>query len=404
MAIVVNFGLNATLFSIFFRGLAIGAALSLLVLRSKVSNPVIFWLFMVFWSCYFIRLFVSLHILDETVSLSLETYWLWSLGTCFLPSLAILVSHNSKSLGYLRHPPIIVAILTVTLLLASGSTYHLTASGEVYDISRLNIASLNPISMGHAGATAVLIGICVVIKGKFGSRAFYFGLVAIALGAALAILANSRGPIVSLAFALAVLLIARARRRSTIWIVGMIFFAALFAYFQYSEILLADTGPLARFSSISLDGDASSISRFISFRGAFEQFVGSPVFGDGIEERIIQQYPHNVILEAFMATGVVGGVPFLVIVIAAIRASWGLLRLNSQHTWVSLIAIQNVVGAQFSGAIWSSGPMWVMITLAIVCWRNEQTRQGIRKRSSKTFGNTKYLGHPTLENIAVQCQ
>lgn len=367
-----TFGLNNTLFSLILRALAVLAAITISIRFFKTEHRLVLWLFLAFWIFYFVRLYISLYLLAEPVSRSHETYWIWSVGACFLPSLAILVGYSSVSFERLRHPPVILFLATAVLLLAIGRTTIVSQVGETYDISRLNLSSLNPVSMGHVGVTVFLLGVGIIATGPIDRREKFICLAAISTGAALAVLANSRGPILSLIVAVSVLILAQSKRRRTYWVVSMICAIALYFAYQRPEFLFGDLGPFARFSTISLSGDAASIARFTAFKGSWAQFLGSPIFGDGIEERVTQFYPHNVILEAFMSTGLLGGVPFLLVLITAIRSAWGLFRLNSQLSWVGLVALQQLVGAQFSGSIWGTGSLWVMMMLVIVCWRYEK--------------------------------
>jgi hypothetical protein len=51
--------------------------------------------------------------------------------------------------------------------------------------------------------------------------------------------------------------------------------------------------------------------------------------------------------------------------VLALKASWQLLRSSSEHLWIGLIAIQYIVSAQFSGAIYNSTALWVLIPLVL---------------------------------------
>ena len=57
--------------------------------------------------------------------------------------------------------------------------------------------------------------------------------------------------------------------------------------------------------------------------GAVNQFFESPVFGSFLEEKIFKEYPHNLLLESFMATGILGGLLF---VIYYLRFLWVTMR------------------------------------------------------------------------------
>ena len=109
----------------------------------------------------------------------------------------------------------------------------------------------------------------------------------------------------------------------------------------------------------------SAASREASFAGAFEQFLDNPLFGDSIVEKSTQFYPHNSILEALMATGLVGGIAYFVCLALTGIAIIRLLIRQDGYEWLAVLAVYSTVAMQFSGAHFGAGVHW-MTMLAVV--------------------------------------
>ena len=95
-----------------------------------------------------------------------------------------------------------------------------------------------------------------------------------------------------------------------------------------------------------------------SGRGAFYQegirmFMEHPVFGRSIllMGDLRGGYVHNMIIEVFMAIGLLGGVLFLYINFKVFQYAYSLLKLNSRYSFFALIFIQYFIFLQFSRSI-----------------------------------------------------
>jgi O-antigen ligase len=110
-----------------------------------------------------------------------------------------------------------------------------------------------------------------------------------------------------------------------------------------------------------LENDASSIDsnyRTTLVLSAIQQFADEPFLGSSLVEKNSGEYPHNLIVESFMATGVVGGIMFVAVLVIGLNSAVRILRFQPTAIWVALIFIQNVIGAQFSGSLWGSYQFW----------------------------------------------
>jgi O-antigen ligase len=116
---------------------------------------------------------------------------------------------------------------------------------------------------------------------------------------------------------------------------------------------------------VEVGADASSRERELLFAGAWDQFVRNPLFGDAFVERRFMSYPHNILLESMMATGIVGLALLLVVLLLSSLAATRLVLGGSAVTWVGFLFFQNLVAQMFSGSLLLDGRFWAF-TLAVL--------------------------------------
>ncbi len=96
-------------------------------------------------------------------------------------------------------------------------------------------------------------------------------------------------------------------------------------------------------------GDSSG--REPLWNAAIEEFINNPILGGRIEVSGI--YPHNIFLEILMATGTVGFIIFLIIMIWCIKNGLRSIKLNKIYLFSLLIFLIGFSMSNFSGAIYS---------------------------------------------------
>lgn len=385
VAMTTTIGIDNTAVSATARALILVLSILLVVRSDRSPIDLSYVLFLVFWVFYLVRVFVSLHVVEDPTSRPRFDYWMWALGACFFPSLALFANQKLVVIGLadVRRYLCAVCITAIVILLFSGDTTYAGSDGVAVDIGRFNVSALNPISTGHLGVTGVLLGVALLVSGA-SLRKSMFAMLLIGLGFWLAVLANSRGPLVALTTSLLFLIAARVRSKTVVIIFAMIVLVGV--GFVFGEIASSPSiaAMIDRFQRINTGEDLSVSIRITSFSGAWLQFLQSPIWGDAIEERLTLYYPHNVVLEALMATGVLGGLPFCILVVSSVFYSWRIVRSEKEWIWVGLISIQFVVGAMFSGAIWQSQEFWIPMVLSLVVGRELCLEE---KRRIASFGS-----------------
>src|SRR5690606_33032492 len=80
------------------------------------------------------------------------------------------------------------------------------------------------------------------------------------------------------------------------------------------------------------------------------------------------EYPHNLIIESLMATGIVGGFFFIGWVFTTVFRGYKMLKLNYTAGWVALIFIQQVIFGMFSLSLFIHDRFWHFSVLVFIAW------------------------------------
>lgn len=123
-------------------------------------------------------------------------------------------------------------------------------------------------------------------------------------------------------------------------------------------------------------------------------FVHQPIIGGPIELPSDGSYPHNIILEAFMVTGIIGGPLFLLFFLTMARLAFIVFRFSS-FGWIAIFHYQVAISALFSGALYSSERYWISAGLVISAYRLADIRAARLHHLKNCVGgfcNTKYVG------------
>jgi len=101
-----------------------------------------------------------------------------------------------------------------------------------------------------------------------------------------------------------------------------------------------------------------------------------PALGNALEETRSRFYPHNVVIESFMATGIVGGIAFCAFLLGALGGATSVARM-AENRWVALLFVQQLISALLAGALYLSGTMWCLAA-ALVAIAARQHRAAVR--------------------------
>jgi O-antigen ligase len=228
---------------------------------------------------------------------------------------------------------------------------------------------LNPISYGHMGVTAIILGLFVVLQIGHTRTPWLLRLLAAAtvcLGAFSIFAASSRGALVAGILLVPIVGYLGLRRGSRLLTIGICI--VLGFVLSATVTYLSQSGPkLERMISAAAYNSANDSvnSRQNSIRDAWHEYLDHPLLGSSMVERNALFYPHNAIVEAYMATGTFGGTAFVLLLLIAIGRAIRFIGRDPEMAWVPLCFFQQFIGAMFSGGLYSNVALWGMMAIML---------------------------------------
>lgn len=220
---------------------------------------------------------------------------------------------------------------------------------------------LGPIIISQYGGLAALTFFYSICHRKF---TFYDALFWM-IGMALLIVGASRGPLIAilLTHLLIVLYLIKTRFKSIhlwaslsaillIMIVGIIKFIIP----NFKQIFL--------FNRVkkSIDSGQGLDVRGNQWEAAWSQFLDNPIAGDSIIEKSLNFYPHNLILEILMSTGIIGGACFFILFFKSI-SNYFLIK-DIHGRFIFYVMILYFTYAMFSLSLVANPQFWCTLIIA----------------------------------------
>lgn len=370
-------GISSTILSILIRSVIIIYALLIILHTQKISKGMLLFFFSIFWIIYSTKLiFFLIYDLQDLFHPD-YFYLLFAFGTVLIPALSVYFSVEESQLKKIIYHILYLSTFVVLVSLVFGSRLYYNEFGVAVD-NRLNLKSLNPISLGHVAVSNIIICLAFIQYENLSYQRLFLFLLLFGVGCWCLILTNSRGPLLVLLI-LGFLLVFRKSKNIVHFSKKVFIFILVIGLFFLLLIASSLTGNLLNRVMTVVDTQLETPGRVISYRGAIEQFLSAPILGDGIEERVTGLYPHNTILEAFMATGIIGGIPFLIIVSWMMTKKFQNDRNSMGVKTIVLLGQQYVLASMLSGAIYGSHAMWVLLAISISpkIWQSHRIKKPI---------------------------
>lgn len=357
-------GLPSTAASIVFRAGVAGLALLLVgsvLARQRFPRNLGFGLIVVFWSVYLVRLVHDSVFAPGNMAQPVFIYWSFAVGACLVPALALAFHAHRIDARAISGWIIALALVFLIVTFFIGHTDVQARSGGAYDTGRIMTDSINPIKVGHTAVTAML---CIYWRLRFGWRASILAqlaLLPVALFCAYMMFASgSRGPIVALILGVIFLEAAKGG-----WVLALVatLGAPLAALLAFDLSVIDETlgvNLVSRLESGFDASDQSSSMRIAFLSGAWRIFLDHPLAGGALEDPDFGIYPHNIIVEAFMATGIFGGTALVIACIWALLRAFYSAVASPSTALFAVLFVQYLAAVQFSGSIWGAMPFWTM--------------------------------------------
>jgi O-antigen ligase len=356
-------GVDNTPLSVTMRAVLVGISVVVLLYcvgRLRRTGPLALGLITLLL-LYGLRLLVETWFDAQSLSQEPYLYWIWYLGVVSIPVITVLLSGRLEFV--LLQRMLFVMFVFAGIAAALYSSVLNVSGGQIVLTGRAALESLNPISLGHVGASLVLLS----IWGLFGHRLIranrnYLLVLTMLLGLYLVFISASKGPAISLSLTLLFMAFV-LRDRLGLLVGGTAILLPSFVYLISVEAQL-NVSFVSRLTGILSDNDMSNSIRIDLYQSALTAIAENPFFGSGIEIPTYASYPHNFFLEYFMATGLFGGLISVIVFAMLLWRAALLIRTGSSAAGIALLFLNAFFGSLFSGAVYSHSTLW--ITAAVV--------------------------------------
>ncbi len=320
-----------------------------------------------FWVFYCVRFIYDLGLVGIPLATSPSDMALYLFGIC-LPTFVVL--YQIRDMRLYRNALIWSMLALGACSLASMFRTDTARDMEVSGIGYQGNQTLNHISYGHMGVTAMILGLFVLFQIGGTKWPWYLRLLAagtVCLGIFSMLASGSRGAMVAGLLTAPMVIYLGFQRGSKVLTIGTIVSlgAVLSATVEYLSLRGMNLKRLLISASAYTAANQSVYTRQNMAREAWQQYLDHPWVGSSIVERSSLSYPHNAVLEAFMATGTFGGTAFVLLVLTASYRAIRLMRRDASMAWVSVCFFQYLIGAMFSGGLWGNPLLWGMMAIML---------------------------------------
>ncbi len=320
-----------------------------------------------FWTAYCSRFIVDAAVLQVPLGIPASDMALYLFGIV-LP--AFIVFYLIRDIRLYRRAltwtMLSLMVCCVVSMLRTQTANDVTLHGGGYQANEV----LNHILYGHMGVTAIILGLFTFLRIGRVRKPWYIRILAVGavgLGVFTVLASGSRGALVAGLAVVPVAIYLGLRRGSTLLTVAACLalvpaFSATAAYLsgngmELDRVMLSFTAYGAANNSV--------YEREGMYRDALRQYQENPLTGSSIVERNSLSYPHNAILEAYMATGTFGGTALLLLVLIAAYRGLRLINSNPETAWIPLCFFQQLIAAMFSGGLYGNMYLWSMMAIVL---------------------------------------
>lgn len=312
----------------------------------------------VFWAMYIARVF-SEGLRDGVID---NRTWLSFLGFCLV---AVIAPAFSAGFRYTQKESE-AAFKTLFFFLGLSGAILLIVFREQIGVGYRKATYegfadddvISPLTFSYTGAHLVCLSIYRIWRrDRMSTQTRIWVGLSLLMGAALLVVGEARNALVSIAAVFVLLLTVApkggAKRRGNRW--AVVLGSILFAGTLYAALAFMQTSFTERISTLieesqARDENAGSGRLGIWTRG-LAQFRESPWIGCGIKEEVVQYSAHNLYLESFMATGVLGGTIVLVLAFWGVVKARRLLRERPALGWLSVLLIEKAASGFVSTSV-----------------------------------------------------
>jgi O-antigen ligase len=222
---------------------------------------------------------------------------------------------------------------------------------------------ISPLSLSYSAVLVIGISLSFIVDNRVLIMRKIIILIAIMACMIPFFLGASRGSVLSLIIPNAFyMLVAKGGKSRSVMIYLTVFLVVLL----YISTAYFGTGVFDRLLGMREDVEYGSRSaiRLDIWSDSWSQFIKDPIYGNSLENNSTGMYPHNIILEVLISTGVLGFIPFVMFLSGIIKKAIYITANKAEYYWVVVMFLQSLISSMFSGSIYSSS--WLVLSSALI--------------------------------------
>jgi hypothetical protein len=350
--------------------------------RGKLWIPLV-----CFWGAYGLRIIYD-NVFVGVLPHTMNYYLLYAYGVCAVPMVAFMASYSRQGMrfAFWALQAFAMGCVLMTLALYGFGGGGRSKGGEFIG----DFVAIGPLHLSYMGSAILALGLYALLYPQnfrgvprllefviIGVFAFFdskelrarlmqfFCAASLILGGVyLLVLGASRGPVMAVIGCGLFIGLAKIRNEIDVFksfavliVLAVLGVLVLFVSRSMGSALAYRLGELLEIGDIIKYGGFGA-ERYFLWSSGISQFMESPIVGSGLMMSDYMTYPHNAILEAFMATGIFGGLAFLTFLFGCMYHAYKLLKYAPEYGWVSVLFIHYAMYIQVSSSIGINSYFW----------------------------------------------
>lgn len=327
------------------------------IIKSRLTFP-----FLIFSFLFILRVLIDVSN-NTFYYLSYPILLLYFISFCFLPFYVIhkirLTEDIMKTVFYsLLFPGFLFSFFVIY--------YYGKFIGKV---SRLNSASadenvISPLILSYCSALIIGVLLFYFLFNSSSKKINILLISSIVLSVVPFFLGASRGALFALFIPFVLFVLSNKKIKYRLYLTALFIFIILILIFFDTYL---GSGLLQRLNGTSeaISQNSDSAIRLQIWHSSFQQFLENPIFGDKLQMNFSNHYPHNLFVEILQSMGLLGFVPFSIMIYYCIKYSLYIFKYNTKYSWVAVIFLQALVQNFFSGSVFIAAWLWTSMALIV---------------------------------------
>jgi len=369
-------GLDSRLFSMPYRVGFLAFSLIIIlhgILTRSFSRLGRLWIpLLIFWLLYFIRIGIDGYILPIPLRIEPIEYIQRAVGMTFIPMFIFLIGRSPKgdSLAFKAFWTFNIGCVVFALFFYRniiGGSYR---SLMIHEIDRATL--LDPITLSYYGVIAALISFHLLLMDYSPKKLRTLLLFVVLIGGlAIIFLGETRSALLCvLLMSMVILFMSRQKPHDSSHPIVVLCIVTAIGVSSFMVMQWIGSETINRYEGMTqllmaVDPNTGS-GRLGIYQDTLDQIIKHPLFGSSLEIPTRMLYPHNHILEAFMTTGIIGGLSFIFLCWATLKRCFVILQKKTRYGWIAIIFMVYFFVGLFSSPIIGSAFWYSMLAVYAV--------------------------------------